>query len=66
MGREGGEIPERDAHVSRLRHRIDEEGDEQVTRDEYDECVECESVGELNIETRRRMFLLSKARKVQR
>jgi hypothetical protein len=37
-----------------LGHGIDVDGDEQITRDGHDECVESESIGELNIETRRR------------
>jgi hypothetical protein len=67
LGRKGGEGVERDANVTGgLRHGIDVDGDEQIARDWYDESVESESVGELNIETRRRGSFLSRARRVQR
>ena len=43
LGGKAGEIIECDANVAAgLRHGVDAEGDEQITRVEYDERVECE------------------------
>jgi len=60
LGRRGGVIVECDTNVTGgLRHGIDVDGDDQITRDGYEERVESECVVELDVETtwRRSLFI---------
>ncbi|KAH9024546.1 hypothetical protein EDB84DRAFT_1506698 [Lactarius hengduanensis] len=59
LGRKGGVIVERDTNVTGgLRHGIDADGEDRVTREEYDESVESECVVELDVENMQRRSLL--------